>query len=133
MVKTILVGEQILDGKKVLDKLRRVKFPILDAFWYQVSDSGAWRLIMASPKVAELGPIGAYTALRDILVKTKTALSLSDFSLRSPRDPEYLRLRKEALGLGRLGVGPASGPIRDIAFSDAYQYALPVKLRPRAH
>ena len=131
MFTTILVSENISYGKTLLEKLPSFGFPVVEAFWYHFPDSGSWRLVIASPMLQKLGPLAAYTALRDILRKIKSRLELSDISFLSPNDPQYQDLRNAALGPGRAGVGAASGVGRDIVFSDAYLYAVPAGARTR--
>ena len=131
MFTTILVGENISYGKTLLEKLPSFGFPVVEAFWYQFPDSGSWRLVIASPRLQKLGPLAAYTALRDILRKIKSRLSISEISFLSPNSPRYQDMRNAAFGPGGMGVGAASGVSRDIVFSDAYLYAVPAGARTR--
>ena len=78
-----------------------------------------------------VGPIRAYTILDRVLKKIRSSLSLNDISVLSPLSSEFQSLREEALGPGRLGMGPATGHAAGvITFHDAYLYTLsPVRTR----
>lgn len=135
MVATIFLAKHIPQGRKLLEKLPDFGFSVVEAFWYQFPDSEDWRFVIASPKLRKLDPLAAYTALRDILRKTRNRLTVSDITFLSPDDSEYRRLRDAALGYsgGRAG-DEASRITSDVVFSDAYQYALPAAkqgARPR--
>ena len=124
MLKNRLVADYIDHGRAVLEALRRDKFPITEAFWYDMPEAGEWRLIIASPMAHVVGPIQAYTILDRALKRIRSPLSLSDISVLSPLSSQFQSLREEAVGPGRPGMSPAAG---GIAFHDAYLYSLPLK------
>ena len=127
MLKNRLVADYIDHGRAVLEALRRDKFPVTEAFWYDIPEAGEWRLIIASPMAHIVGPNQAYTILDEALKKIRSPLSLRDISVLSPSDSQFQSLREEALGPGKPGTGPATGYSRGITFPDAYLYALPPK------
>jgi hypothetical protein len=127
VLKNRLVADYIDHGRAVLEALRRDKFPITEAFWYDMPEAGEWRLIIASPVARTVGPIQAYTILDRALTKIRSPLSLREISVLSPSSPQFQSLREEALGPGKPGTGPATGYSRAITFPDAYLYALPPK------
>jgi hypothetical protein len=127
VLKNKLVAEYIDQGRTVLEGLRRDKFPITEAFWYDIPEAGEWRLIIASPMAHTVGPIQAYTILDRVLKRIRSPLSLSDISVLSPQSSQFQSLREEALGPGRPGMGPAPAYARGVPFRDAYLYTLPLK------
>jgi hypothetical protein len=129
VLKDRLVADYIDHGRTVLEVLRRDKFPITEAFWYNIPEVGQWRLIIASPMAHIVGPNQTYAILDRALTKIRSPLSLSDISVLSPSSYQFQSLRQEALGPGTPGTGPATGS-REIAFPDAYLYALPPNALP---
>ena len=127
MYKTALVKEVIEDGGRLLERLKRDRFPLTAALWHLVPDSNQqWILVIVSPAVDQVGPLAAYSRLQRLLraLKPPSRLSLSDISLISPLSQEFQTLRSPVAGAGRFAVGAATGPIRDVTFEDAYVYQL---------
>lgn len=130
MLKKVLVGELIDDGKALLAELDRTGFPVSAAFWVDLPDSEYWRLVLASHLVDIYGPMDAYKKVQRALVSMKlgatrpSGLSLDDISVFSPNDQDYLALRQVAAGPGRLGMGPAHGRAPRKVFEDAHIYRL---------
>ena len=127
MYKTILVKEIIDEGSRLLELLKRNNFHLNAALWHFVPDSNQqWVLVIVSPVVDQIGPLAAYGRLQRLLgmLRPASRLSLSDISLISPLSQEYQNLRSLVSGAGRLGIGAAAGPIRDVTFEDAYVYQL---------
>lgn len=123
MLIQVLVKDQIEGGTLVLDALREEGFPISGAFWCRMPDRDYWKLIIASEFIKQFGPLSAYGRVRDILAKRHgVGIAASDIVLFSPTDPEYVRLRKYALGPGRFGIGPGAGGPRNTSFEEAWLY-----------
>jgi hypothetical protein len=119
-----LVTHAIEEGQRLLESLKKERFPVFAALWYRVPDSSRWLLAIVSPVVARVGPLAAYTRLQGALRKLDLAhLSLSDISLFSPTGPEFDRVRS-AVGLpNHFGARPVTGHARDLtSFEDAYVY-----------
>jgi hypothetical protein len=122
MYKTLLVNELIEEGLTLIKKLEEERFPIKAAFWFQI-DETEWRLIIASPVVDREGPRGAYEKLLKVFEKVAVRhLSFFNVTMLSPRDERYKEIRRSALGSGRIGRGPANGPIEPMALLNAYVY-----------
>jgi hypothetical protein len=81
--------------------------------------------VIATPFIEQVDPLAAYKLMQQILKDTQIPLSLHDISLMDPDSWSYTQIRQSALGLGRIGMGPASGQAQDVMFNDAYVYALP--------
>jgi hypothetical protein len=124
MYTTVLVTHAIEEGQRLLERLKKERFPVFAALWYRVPDSSRWVLAIVTPVVARVGPTAAYTRLQGTLRELDLAnLTLSDISLFSPSGPEFDRVRS-AVGLpNRFGVRPVTGHPRDLSsFEDAYVY-----------
>jgi hypothetical protein len=90
-----LTGTDIDFGKGLWHALRgNQRFPADGALWLFQSDSGEWHLLIATPRVDEVGPKKAYEELAGItrLIGADTT-ELLRIELISPRLPFYQALR----------------------------------------
>ncbi len=55
-----LVEMQIVDGAKIVEKLRDASFDVTAAWWMRTSEEGLWFLYIASKQVEEVGIADAY-------------------------------------------------------------------------
>lgn len=63
MYKTILVSNDIENGKILLDRLEKAGWRVTAAFWFHFEDEDQWKLIVVSPDVADKGPRLLYAEL----------------------------------------------------------------------
>jgi hypothetical protein len=91
MYSTVLVAHAIGEGQRLLERLKKERFPVFAALWYRVPDSSRWVLAIVTPVVARVGPTAANTRLQGTL-RDLAHLSLSDISLFSPSGPEFDRV-----------------------------------------
>jgi hypothetical protein len=118
----VLVSEQVATGKRIVEALRKDRFPISGAFWYRMPESGFWRLFIGSKLVDRIGPLEGYKRLQSILTEMGVLTPFSgSIALLGADDPQFLRLKSYALGLGNIGpsLGQDANP-----FQDAYVYRL---------
>ncbi|MGB8064322.1 MAG: hypothetical protein WCF26_20710 [Candidatus Sulfotelmatobacter sp.] len=114
-------------GKQLWQVLRRSKkFPTCGVLWLFQSAFNEWRLLIASPRVDEVGPRQAYGELSRT---TKTVRASEDQFLRlvliSPKAPFYQALRSvfgktasvEGARLGNTQIG-------GMYIDDAYLYEI---------
>jgi hypothetical protein len=104
MVKTSLVEQDIAEGRRFLEALkkpavvtigrRRVidlpakHFRVKAAFWLYLPESQEWRLVIATPLIDEQGPQATYRDIRAVLAANLASnLSLQNISALSPKDP----------------------------------------------
>jgi hypothetical protein len=122
-----LGGMDIDFGKSLWHALRgNKKFPVDGAFWLSRSESDAWHLLVATPRVDEIGRRKAYGELSKIT--RRLPLNSGQFlrvELISPREPLYQALRsvfgKTASVEGaRLGNTQIAG----MYINDAYLYEI---------
>lgn len=125
MYAEALTGTDIEFGKGLWHALRgNRKFPADGALWLFQSASGEWHLLIATPRVDEVGPRKAYQELSDITRQIPAdSAQLWRIELISPRLPFYQALRsvfgKTASVEGaRLGSTQIGGMYID----DAYLY-----------
>jgi hypothetical protein len=120
-----LTGTDIDFGKTLWQTLRgNKKFPADGALWLFKSDSDVWHLLIATPRVDEIGPRKAYEELADITrsIPADSAQHLR-IELISPRQPLYQALRSvfgktasvEGARLGNTQIG-------GMYINDAYLY-----------
>jgi hypothetical protein len=122
-----LTGTDIDFGKSLWGALRgNKKFPASGAFWLFQSESGEWHLLIATPRVDEIGPRKAYQELSDITRRMPAdSAQLLRIELISPKQPFYKALRsvfgKTASVEGaRLGNTQIAG----MYINDAYLYEI---------
>jgi hypothetical protein len=60
MDSVTLVGNQVNDGLKLLDRLQKEKIPVKAACWLKPSDEDRWSLYISTPLVEQAGPVEAY-------------------------------------------------------------------------
>ena len=82
-------------GKSLWHTLRGNKlFPADGALWLSRSDSDAWHLLVATPRVDEIGPRKAYEELSNVTQRLPTGSEqFSRIELISPQQPFYQALR----------------------------------------
>lgn len=123
----VLTGTDIEFGKLLWCALRRNrKFPAKGALWLFQSESGEWHLLIATPKVDEIGPRKAYEELAGLTrLMPVDSGQLRKVELISPRLPFYKALRSvfgktasvEGARLGNTQVG-------GMYIDDAYLYEI---------
>jgi hypothetical protein len=93
MDQATLVDRDIDEGRRVVQTLDQAGFPVVAALWGFFPEAGDWRLLIASPKVNELGPRGAYAAIQQALLKAQVSLPLYRVSAVAPEEPLVTELR----------------------------------------
>jgi hypothetical protein len=90
-----LTGTDIDFGRSLWHALRGNKtFPAHGALWLSQSESDAWHLLVATPRVDEIGPRKAYEELFRVAQRLPSSSEqLSRIELVSPRQPLYQALR----------------------------------------
>jgi len=121
MYKTLLVEQEIEDGKKLIEQLEARRFPVSAALWYYFPEKNRWRLVIVSPVADSQGPLKGYGRIQKALGEMEPInLSLDDIRLMGKEDPEYRDL-KQALGPPRpKSSGDRKRPPRP--FEDEYVY-----------
>ncbi len=122
-----LTGMDVDFGRVLWHALRRnTKFPAHGALWLFQPESGEWHLLIATPRVDEVGPRKAYRELTDITRRiAANSAQLLRIELISPRQPFYQALRSvfgqtasvEGARLGNTQIG-------GIYINDAYLYEI---------
>jgi len=122
-----LTGPDIEFGKLLWQALRgSKKFPVNGALWLYQSESDEWHLLIATPRVDQVGPRKAYEELSDVTRRIPADLAqLLRIELISPKQPFYVALRSvfgetasvEGARLGNTQVG-------GMYINDAYLYEI---------
>jgi hypothetical protein len=92
MAEEILVKETLSDqmmaiGAELTRSLGRAQWPVVASFWLFNPERNDWRLLLASPKVDQDGPLASYRQVHEALHRMSTDLPLSSVSVVSDRDP----------------------------------------------
>lgn len=120
----VLVSDQVETGKRIVEALRKDRFPISGAFWYRMPESGFWRLFIGSRLVDRIGPLEGYKRLHRILAQMGVLTPFSgSIALLGADDPQFLRRRSYALGVGQFNAGPNFVEGSN-SFQDAYVYTV---------
>jgi hypothetical protein len=114
MVKATLVEELVADGARLLHELDRSGFPVSSMFWAHLPDQGYWRLIIATPVVAEADTRAAYRRLNDVLRRTEFAgITLGDITVLDPDSPDFHSMLRLASSSSYLAAGPCWARLED--------------------
>jgi hypothetical protein len=123
--KKILVRDLISEGERLLEGLRRNRFPVVAALWSYFPESMEWRLVLASPAVDHQGPLAAYGRVQRVLSGTNPSqLTLSDIALIGPESADYQNLRQVLSRPGQFTTGAATSQAGNVIFEDSYVYPL---------
>ncbi|KKR71947.1 MAG: hypothetical protein UU81_C0003G0010 [Microgenomates group bacterium GW2011_GWC1_41_8] len=91
----ILVDNYIREGKDLISNLDQGKFPVNAALWFYDPDDGRWKLVIATPKYDEEGPLKVYSTIQNYLPhREENHLSLTDIAATSPNNKLISLLRK---------------------------------------
>jgi hypothetical protein len=129
MVKPTLVDADMKAGEALLKKLDAIKFDVKAAFWFYLSESNEWRLVIASPAVDKKGPRKACETVQSQLPELKKELeqdydlSLQNISIVSPND-NLVKVLKSAVktGPGISSIRFARNVVNHVFIEDAYIY-----------
>jgi hypothetical protein len=127
MDTTILVEKGIREGKGLIEALDKEGFQVEAAIWFYFTDSGEWRLLIASPFVEKDGPKKAYSFIGSVLAKLAPPyeISLKDISVVSPKHHLITLLRKAIrTGPGLSGIRFTRNVINNTLIEDAYIYRI---------
>ena len=127
MAKAALVEADIEAGRRVVIALDDAGFRVSAALWFYSPEQREWRLILASPEVAERGPRKAYQRIQSILAESpdRIEIQLSDVSAVGPHDALIQLLTSAvATGPGLSGIRFTGNTIGNQFIEDAYIYRL---------
>lgn len=124
MYKTILVNDLIQDGKRFLQALQAVGFPISAALWRHLDEIDVWKLIIVSPVAETEGPFGAYRRIVEVLngLGNSTQLSVGDIVVVRPASAEFKELQRAVEGPPRGAIYGPGAPLQDTTVGDSYVY-----------
>jgi hypothetical protein len=124
MVTAALVDSHIDDGRKLVLALDDMNIDVEVALWLYDSDSEEWRLLIASRKLQEHGPLKAYETVQTALAGIPhRSIALSNVTVVSPDDPTIRALRSViSTGPGITGMRFSRNVIDHVFIEDAYIY-----------
>jgi hypothetical protein len=134
MDQTAILNDQIARGRGLIEHLDQKGLSIQAAFWFYFDDpdseSGTWKLIIASPEVDLLGHSKFYRKIWEELriLKDKIGISPLEVYIASPND-ELVQLMKIAIVTGPkdlAGIRFTSNVVGGQFVKDAYIYRLSV-------
>jgi hypothetical protein len=86
LVKEALTEDMIAAGADLTRSLDRAHWPVVASLWLFEPETNQWRLILASPAVADEGPLAAYRHVNQALRSSSSKLSLDAVSVVAPSD-----------------------------------------------
>jgi hypothetical protein len=103
MDRTSLVEHDLNEGRRLVQALDTVGFPLPAAFWFYHSERDRWQLMIGSPVVTDKGPLYAYEVIQKALASAspRIELNLDDIVVTSDLDPTVAKIR---LALGTDGM-----------------------------
>lgn len=97
VVRDSLTNEMIEAGADLARRLKAAPIEVIACMWHFLPEPNVWRLIVASPEVAEYGPKKVYRKIRNILSEIpeeKPSIGLTDISAVAHDDSLVSLLRK---------------------------------------
>ena len=82
MDQAILVEDRIEAGFELVEALEKSDIELRGAFWYQLPDTGQWRLFLVTPLVDQLGGRSTYERIQTI-IRASSSLSTLGINLRN--------------------------------------------------
>ena len=114
-------------GRQLWQELRTSRtFPAQGAFWLFNRESGEWHLLIATPRVDQVGPKKAYEELSAITRRVPAdSTQLLRIELISPKRPLYEALRSVFGGTASVeGARLGNTQIGGMYIDDAYLYEI---------
>jgi hypothetical protein len=87
LVTEALTDEMIAAGAELTKALDRAQWPVGASFWLFDPEINLWRLVLASPKVDQEGPLKSYRHVNEVLRRMSIAVPLASVSVVSPNHP----------------------------------------------
>jgi hypothetical protein len=122
--QSTLVGNQIDDGRRFVERFAADGNPVRAAFWVKTAEEGIWFLYVATDLVDRSGPAATYRAVQASLQKLgESRLSGSEIKVVSPANP----VAKDLLAVMARHPGRSSAQFGDttlgsIAVEQVYAY-----------
>ncbi len=119
-----LVEEQIVDGRRFVERFAADGNPVQAAFWGKTAEEGIWFLYVATEIFERDGPAAAYRAVDASLRKLgKSWVSGSEIKVISPSNP----IAKDVLAVmarhaGRLATRLGGKTLGSVTFDQTYIY-----------
>lgn len=93
MDQAVLVNEDKRAGLALVRALEREGVPVTDAFWYELPETGRWRLFIVSPWVESRGLSEVYCHVTSTIQRmTPASIRLDDVTAIGEDDPIFRRL-----------------------------------------
>ena len=95
MDQTALVTIDVEGGAKLLKAMDQAMLDVCAALWLYISEISTWRLIVATPKLEQLGPRAIYLQIQSVLTELEPPcnITLDDISVVNPESNLIKSLR----------------------------------------
>ncbi|HYM12552.1 MAG TPA: hypothetical protein VEU62_17580 [Bryobacterales bacterium] len=123
-----LLGQEIDDGRRLIDALKKAALRPRAALWCYFPDTDEWRLAISTPLVDRVGYLKTYERIGAVMSKMKppVAFTLSDISAQSPHSglTEIAKATARAEAPSAEGFRFVGKPIGHRAVEEAYVYSI---------
>lgn len=127
MDKTTLVDLDIVEGRRIIDKLDKTEFEVNSAFWLFFSDVNEWRLMLVSRYFDKFGPKKAYSYIQKEIesIEPKININFSNISIISV-NTEIVKLLRLAIVTGPSiqGIRFTKNVINNVMIEDTFIYRI---------
>ena len=86
-MRGLLIEKMLDSGERLLQLLRKRRFPFRAALWIYLSEAEEWRLFLAVPRARAEGKMKFYKRLQDVLALDSDLLPLSALAIVDTKDP----------------------------------------------
>ncbi len=127
MDQTILVDEKKRAGLALVRALDQAGIPVSAAFWYELPETGRWRLFIVSPWVDSRGSLATYHQIVDVIQAGPTALHIGIDDVTAIGEDDVVLRRLISTFAARPDGVRIELPAEDrggVDFGDAYIYRL---------
>ena len=92
---TLVAAIDIEGGTRLLKAMDQAMFDVCAALWLYTSETSTWRLIVATPKLEQLGPRAIYLQIQSVLTELEPPcnIALDDISVVNPESNLIKSLR----------------------------------------
>jgi hypothetical protein len=128
MAQSSLVGMQIDDGARIVERLRETGFDVAAAWWMKASEEGLWFLYIGSKEVEEKGILDGYRAVLAVIGGLgQLWVDRFEVKLVGAENP----ITKDVVGIlnryhGRTPTRYGGGRLGNVSIEEAYLYPQPV-------
>jgi hypothetical protein len=129
MDQAVLVSEDKRAGLALVKALEQAGIPVTSAFWYELPDTGRWRLFIVSPWVDSHGLMAVYEKINGVIWSLPPIISIKPDDVTAIREDNSVFRHLTATFAARPGGVNIDLPAEEwggVDFGDTYIYRLTI-------